>query len=1415
METEFNGSQDRADILTNGIASSGNLFDFTDKDYFVTENVPVGTLEVVFDSPTSAITYATFVLQVLDGSGNIVYGEESGGDINFDLAVKQAGDYYFLVSPNYHNEDWYSLTITHSEDASSHHLLTEAENNNSIDKANIITSIDSKKGQLYSADDVDFFGFTAGRTGTVTVTFDAPPGGALTYDSFTVELLDYEQNVLNRETTSHSLSFNTLIGETGDYFVKVSSSYPYEDGIYSLAVDAPFNASPTISIQSQFYYALHGENSYGSLDQIEYTDPEHDNWTHTSIKLVSQNSSDKLVYAVYLDQMLLNDTWQTFENATFPEISYTRPNKFSVNEVQVAAFDGESWSNVASTYLVSVADIIAGDATDEEITTTIGSKDSYVIDGGDGYDQLSITITNNELNQQIKYGFTASEDDHDQEIFLLNFENISYNLPDKAWNWNATQNLTERVYFGSDDDTVIARADGDFYFGGSGHNLYVPSNEIDSVEYDANYGTVTSSNGVDYIKNFLTFGTDGDDHFYGRIKETPSLLDWFTVFLDQGEFPYDKVDMFAPGGGNNNLQGAAGIDMAWYYGNGTSVSIDLAEGTASHSSGNTDTLLDIEMVAATDHNDVLIGDDKDNFFVPYNGNDDINGGAGSDSVSFSGSGIHVSLLEGNAQALDAESSPNFGNKKLTSIENVIGTEEADELFGDNVQNYIAGDGGNDKISGGAGDDYIFGGTGNDTLTGGAGKDHFVYYFKTNAPIGADTITDFDALEDSIDLIGYDNDQVIRTLNSSGHDLLILSEDDTGNQVTVNSVVTSEVLNIPIAKSQTLMLSAAEEKTTLDVNSFGNSTASQVSFNSVSIAGITNFSTQISSETFDTDPITINDVITQLKNIVGLKALRGKFQAAADIDNDGEVQIADVILSLRHIVGLDPIETFDLVTDNGFVINALNADSVGSLSLVINGDADQSHADWVALTDTNITGTLADDIIDLNSSDYALARQTILVDGGAGNDTIIGSDSDENILGGTGNDILFGGSGTNTLTGGAGADEFQFDKSSLQTTISDFNLSEGDTIKIINQRDGSFSFDQNSIRSNAAKDGLLIDYNENGSPGTFDLSLGLKDVSLHTNGALLADTGNGSWFDRSLSVNGLELVIAGDAGGQSAVPDDWVYKVAQTVKLLIDPYADGIDLDAQNQMIKVLSGDVGTWHAGSPTGQRLANGEGNYYSPNPLENPESYQGYEAWMDETLQNDIVWYHDPNSGNISVDEQINEVLEHLMHTIHLFGVRGAVDGSYEALMGSDIEVESSNAYKNQELYLAMKEAMENGVFNPDYRNAPDHIFLKEYTFLLNYNMWELGKVFWEDDNGDGLGSLAPEWSDAARTREGILENNPLGHALFERYFDPVLSAPDVETLSALFQQSTEGASNYSVDPKALPGSDEFLLSVQIEIM
>ncbi|MDA8540528.1 hypothetical protein N9K50_02250 [Planktomarina temperata] len=91
-------------------------------------------------------------------------------------------------------------------------------------------------------------------------------------------------------------------------------------------------------------------------------------------------------------------------------------------------------------------------------------------------------------------------------------------------------------------------------------------------------------------------------------------------------------------------------------------------------------------------------------------------------------------------------------------------------------------------------------------------------------------------------------------------------------------------------------------------------------------------------------------------------------------------------------------------------------------------------------------------------------------------------------------------------------------------------------------------------------------------------------------------------------------------------------------------------------------------------------------------------------------------------------------------------------------------------------------------------------EYTYLLNFSMWEMGKEFWSDENeeytGIGNGVLEGEWSVTASDPAGVLAENPLGHALFMKYFDPVLSKPDFATLRSMFQDDDQGDSGYVPD-------------------
>jgi Ca2+-binding RTX toxin-like protein len=80
--------------------------------------------------------------------------------------------------------------------------------------------------------------------------------------------------------------------------------------------------------------------------------------------------------------------------------------------------------------------------------------------------------------------------------------------------------------------------------------------------------------------------------------------------------------------------------------------------------------------------------------------------------------VIVNLAQGSASG--------DGSDTLISIEDVIGSDGADNIIGSSVGNDLSGGAGNDMLNGGAGNDTLNGGLGKDVLYGGLGADHFVF-----------------------------------------------------------------------------------------------------------------------------------------------------------------------------------------------------------------------------------------------------------------------------------------------------------------------------------------------------------------------------------------------------------------------------------------------------------------------------------------------------------------------------------------------------------------------------------------------------------------------------------------------------------------------------------------------------------------
>ena len=321
---------------------------------------------------------------------------------------------------------------------------------------------------------------------------------------------------------------------------------------------------------------------------------------------------------------------------------------------------------------------------------------------------------------------------------------------------------------------------------------------------------------------------------------------------------------------------------------------------------------------------------------------------------------------------------------------------------------------------------------------------------------------------------------------------------------------------------------------------------------------------------------------------------------------------------------------------------------------------------------------------------------------------------------------------------------------------------------------------------SSREGVTIDSSGNLTTG-YHFSGSVINTD-YTSTAIATDSTNSTLYGKSLHSHGLKIVQGAAISGQSAVPDLFTEKVAQVVKLMITGSGADIDDVAQANMIGTLKGETGTWHSGSAAVQRVLRGAGTDYSVNPLNdsNYSSYSGLQTFQDSHSTKDMIWYLNSSADSGSGDADITEVVEHLMHTIHSYGVRGGVDGSVNGLSwitGMDSD------WKTRELFLAFKQAVDNSVFSltgygdEDY-NTEDTFELAviEYLYLLNFNMWEYSSLW------DG-GSLSPEWNDNSRTPSGIQTYNPLGYALYNKYIEPVLTKPSLSSLRSIFQDGDVG--------------------------
>ena len=248
----------------------------------------------------------------------------------------------------------------------------------------------------------------------------------------------------------------------------------------------------------------------------------------------------------------------------------------------------------------------------------------------------------------------------------------------------------------------------------------------------------------------LMLGFDGNDRLTGAGGDDVLLGGKGNDTLTGGA----GADTLIGGAGNDDLFGGDGNDTASYENDISGFLVNLGTGLSNDGNGDNDSLNKVENRQRQKciRDSTIIGDANDNkleglagddTLVGLAGNDILDGGAGIDTVSYATAtnGVDVDLTGLGGSATDGDG----GVDTLISIENVIGSNAADEINGNSNNNILEGL---------AGDDELVGGEGDDTLTGGAGNDTFV--FRTGDDDDTITNGDFTAglgVGDILDLTG--------------------------------------------------------------------------------------------------------------------------------------------------------------------------------------------------------------------------------------------------------------------------------------------------------------------------------------------------------------------------------------------------------------------------------------------------------------------------------------------------------------------------------------------------------------------------------------------------------------------------------------------------------------------------------------
>jgi Ca2+-binding RTX toxin-like protein len=652
------------------------------------------------------------------------------------------------------------------------------------------------------------------------------------------------------------------------------------------------------------------------------------------------------------------------------------------------------------------ANTLKGGAGDDLILTGTGDE---VIDGGADFDTLSFEKADSSVIADLATG-TAAALGIGNDAPWTSIEALRGTKMGDTLYGDGGGNRLEGL---AGNDLLVGRDGADTIDGGSGHDFIFTDDEIPGLvggdSHDPKLDDCDSpvprrtheGPGFDDVAyggsgNDFIVGLGGKDTLHGGLDN-----DFIDGGMDNDRLYGDAGDDILVGNlGNDTLEGGSGFDIADYRGAFGAVAINLNTALQSLTADGADTLYEIEgvygtaygdelmanaMVGAVLHgcggndvltgsieNDVLEGGDGDDLIRDFYGDDTIDGGVGIDTVdySFGGDGVTVDLSK------VFQNTGGAGLDSITGIENVVGTEGADSLSGNTLENDLYGGGGNDVLVGGGGVDNLFGDAGDDRLQGGAGLDVL------DGGSGIDTLDYTDVTGEYI-IGGYIVDLDAETANWF---LTIAGVDNTEDVFSFENVAMGSSNDIVYGTSVANDLRGGAGNDTL----YGNR---------------------------GHDTLMGEDGNDTLYGGSGDDRLQGG--AGLDVLDGGS--------------GIDTLDYTDVTGEDiigGYIVD-LDAETANWFLTIagVDNTEDVFNFENVAMGSSNDTVYGTDDANELRGG---AGNDTL--HGGQGDDTLMGEDGDDSLYGGAGDDRLQGGTGTDGFDGGSGIDTLDYTDSSANWNV---------------------------------------------------------------------------------------------------------------------------------------------------------------------------------------------------------------------------------------------------------------------------------------------------------------------------------------------------------------------------------------------